>query len=253
IRNTVCTRNSRNPASEPIQAGLHHERIKKKKNAMEALDDIICSFEKEISYAKDGNVNYKGICGASGESCKKAILDNNYVQQAAPAEQQQATQPLFHKACWDTRVVPRCHGCSKPISNTEVLTSKPPPGAGKADGPGSGSERTFHPNCFKCARCKSVIGQKRHYTTGTDPVCVECYESASLPTCDGCGSKIQALPDAPRAEWVTIGDKRYHPDCFCCNTCRRPFEDLKAFTHEGGFYCQDHIRQAMKAIPRDAM
>ncbi|CAH0715870.1 unnamed protein product, partial [Brenthis ino] len=48
--------------------------------------------------------------------------------------------------------------------------------------------------------------------------------------CNGCNSAIQG-------RIVTALNKKWHPEHFTCNTCRKPIDGAKFHQHDGGVHC----------------
>ncbi|KAG7308900.1 hypothetical protein JYU34_006170 [Plutella xylostella] len=50
-------------------------------------------------------------------------------------------------------------------------------------------------------------------------------------TCSGCNEPISS------GRIVTALNKKWHPEHFVCNTCRRPIDGAKFHQHDGGVHC----------------
>ncbi|KAI1724945.1 LIM domain-containing protein [Ditylenchus destructor] len=62
--------------------------------------------------------------------------------------------------------------------------------------------------------------------------CVKCYESLLAPHCAKCGLAI--TEDCLRAL-----DKTWHPKCFVCAHCRKPFEGVAFYVENNSPYCEN--------------
>jgi len=80
-------------------------------------------------------------------------------------------------------------------------------------------DHSWHPSCFVCAECKNGFGGKSFFTKNGQPVCDNCHVN-SAPVCGGCTNKVTG-------RYLTAFDKKWHPECFICTECRKPFEGGK--------------------------
>src|SRR5690349_11822521 len=73
--------------------------------------------------------------------------------------------------------VPRgkCTKCKKDIAGTVVTAFE---------------KQDFHPECFCCSSCNSVLDIQGFYTHEQKLFCTNCYESNFLPKCAHCNKPI---------------------------------------------------------------
>jgi hypothetical protein len=65
---------------------------------------------------------------------------------------------------------------------------------------------------------------------------------ANLPSCAGCGQPI-------KDQGLTALEKQWHPLCFACGTCRRPFGNTPFFIHEGIPFCETDYAKVIGTAP----
>lgn len=63
-----------------------------------------------------------------------------------------------------------------------------------------------------------------------------------LPLCTGCGQPI-------KEQGLTALEKQWHPLCFVCGCCRRPFGNAPFFIHEGVPYCETDYARVLGNAP----
>ena len=110
---------------------------------------------------------------------------------------------------------PKCPICAKAVTGKSL----------KALG------SVFHPECFACMTCgKSLMGLRVANRDGR-PHCLACI----LPKCGGCGKPIEG-------KVASAMGKKWHPECLCCNVCKKPFAaGAKARTVGEVMVCQEHF------------
>jgi len=65
---------------------------------------------------------------------------------------------------------------------------------------------------------------------------------ANLPACSGCGQPI-------KDQGLTALEKQWHPLCFACASCHRPFGNTPFFIHEGVPYCETDYARVLGTAP----
>ena len=113
--------------------------------------------------------------------------------------------------------MPTCHGCHRPITGQYVTAL----------------DRSWHPDCFRCAGCGRAIGQENFHTQDRRPYHAACYHQRFSPRCAGCGQPITSA-------CTTALGKTWHPEHFVCAHCKRPFSGKSFFEHDGKVYCEEH-------------
>ncbi|XP_030196464.1 actin-binding LIM protein 1 isoform X4 [Gadus morhua] len=76
--------------------------------------------------------------------------------------------------------------------------------------------RHFHLNCFTCTVCGCDLSRGGSFLRSGDYLCTLDYQRLHGTRCQGCGEYVEG-------EVVTALGKAYHPACFVCTSCRRPF------------------------------
>lgn len=111
--------------------------------------------------------------------------------------------------------MPTCHGCRKPITGQYITAL----------------DRSWHPDCFRCAGCGRAIGQENFHTQDRRPYHAACYHQRFSPRCAGCGQPITSA-------YTTALGKTWHPEHFVCARCKQPFSGGGFFERDGNAYCQ---------------
>jgi len=92
--------------------------------------------------------------------------------------------------------------------------------------------KTWHPEHFTCCICDTQLGTKTFFERDGKPYCEEDYHEKFAPKCHGCNGPILD-------SCVTSMDRTWHPHCFVCAECRRPFGDAGFHEKDGNAYCRD--------------
>ncbi|KAM9208229.1 transforming growth factor beta-1-induced transcript 1 protein isoform 2-T2 [Dugong dugon] len=95
-----------------------------------------------------------------------------------------------------------CGSCNKPIAG-QVVTAL---------------GRAWHPEHFVCGGCSTALGGSSFFEKDGAPFCPECYFERFSPRCGLCNQPIQH-------KMVTALGTHWHPEHFCCVSCREPFGD----------------------------
>ncbi|KJE90875.1 hypothetical protein CAOG_08582 [Capsaspora owczarzaki ATCC 30864] len=123
-------------------------------------------------------------------------------------------QPLCQKH-YEERNQRICKLCTLPISSGALTTG----------------QAYYHRQCLVCKVCSTALDSQPHFVVDGAILCQEHYakRSGSL-TCHGCQ---KPLVDT----YVDAMEKRWHPTCLVCTTCRLPFEG-GYYPHAGMPYCK---------------
>ncbi|KAE9967586.1 hypothetical protein EG327_011384 [Venturia inaequalis] len=100
----------------------------------------------------------------------------------------------------------------------------------------------YHLECFTCKDCGTIVASK--FFTLQDgqielPLCETDYFRRLDLLCAGCGL-------ACRGSYITALEKKYHTECFKCQTqgCNRVFGAAdNYYEHEDGVYCREHYSE----------
>ncbi|XP_066457505.1 actin-binding LIM protein 1 isoform X5 [Eleutherodactylus coqui] len=116
----------------------------------------------------------------------------------------------------------RCHKCGEPCKG-EVLRVQ---------------SKHFHIKCFICKVCGCDLAQGGFFIKNGEYLCTLDYQRMYGTQCSGCGDFVEG-------EVVTALGKTYHPACFACTVCKRPFPPGDRVTFNG----RDCLCQACAAQP----
>ncbi|ORX93682.1 hypothetical protein K493DRAFT_198485, partial [Basidiobolus meristosporus CBS 931.73] len=89
----------------------------------------------------------------------------------------------------------------------------------------------WHPGHLCCFHCKEPVRPEAGFVEHQGKVyCSMDYALLILPKCHGCAKPIgKKTIKALGAQW--------HPQCFGCQTCRKPFPDRRFYIHQNTPYC----------------
>ena len=96
----------------------------------------------------------------------------------------------------------------------------------------------LHLNCYKCSNCQQTLAGGFYYRC-RDPrknekrklLCEKCYHRLA-PMCFFCLKIIDEIS-------LMYGERIFHPNCFRCHHCQRPFQGAILFPYENQVYCAD--------------
>uniref|UniRef100_A0A8C5NL58 Actin binding LIM protein family member 3 n=1 Tax=Junco hyemalis TaxID=40217 RepID=A0A8C5NL58_JUNHY len=74
----------------------------------------------------------------------------------------------------------------------------------------------FHIRCFTCQVCGCDLAQSGFFFKNQEYICTQDYQQLYGTRCDSCGDFITG-------EVISALGRTYHPKCFVCSTCRKPF------------------------------
>uniref|UniRef100_A0AAZ3QZY0 Actin binding LIM protein 1a n=1 Tax=Oncorhynchus tshawytscha TaxID=74940 RepID=A0AAZ3QZY0_ONCTS len=104
----------------------------------------------------------------------------------------------------------QCYKCGEPCKG-EVLRVQ---------------SKHFHLKCFTCKVCGCDLAQGGFFMKNGDYLCTLDYQRMHGTRCNGCGDFVEG-------EVVTALGKTYHPACFVCTICKRPFPAGDRVTFNG--------------------
>nr|KAJ3423254.1 hypothetical protein HK105_007590 [Polyrhizophydium stewartii] len=145
--------------------------------------------------------------------------------------------------CYHDKVLGRCDTCGQPFVSSAIIKAggkqfHPPVRALVIPRESAFIHRVAVAQCFSCSLCHKQL--RDTYIEKNDKfMCRECYESAFLPLCSTCGTRILPAEGTGTIVAVEWKDKKYHQDCFACKVCGKPFDDLKAVAHNDSLYCRE--------------
>ncbi|XP_051657090.1 actin-binding LIM protein 1 isoform X12 [Manacus candei] len=121
-----------------------------------------------------------------------------------------------------------CHKCGEPCKG-EVLRVQ---------------ARHFHIKCFTCKVCGCDLAQGGFFIKNGEYLCTLDYQRMYGTRCNGCGEFVEG-------EVVTALGKTYHPSCFACTVCKRPFPPGDRVTFNGRDCLCQMCAQPMASSPRE--
>ncbi|XP_069011866.1 actin-binding LIM protein 1-like [Embiotoca jacksoni] len=83
----------------------------------------------------------------------------------------------------------------------------------------------FHIKCFTCKACGCDLAQSGFFMKNRDYLCPLDFQRLHGTRCNNCAEFVEG-------EVITVLGKTYHPACFACTICKRPFPagDCVTFT-----------------------
>ncbi|XP_030235585.1 actin-binding LIM protein 1a isoform X7 [Gadus morhua] len=104
----------------------------------------------------------------------------------------------------------------------------------------------FHLKCFTCKVCGCDLAQGGFFMKNGDYLCTLDYQRMHGTRCNGCGDFVEG-------EVVTALGKTYHPACFVCTICKRPFPAGDRVTFNGKDCLCQYCVQPMSPGPKDVV
>uniref|UniRef100_W5L8T9 Actin binding LIM protein 1b n=1 Tax=Astyanax mexicanus TaxID=7994 RepID=W5L8T9_ASTMX len=126
------------------------------------------------------------------------------------------------------KLVIQCYKCGEPCKG-EVLRVQ---------------SRHFHIKCFTCKVCGCDLAQGGFFMKNGEYLCTLDYQRLHGTRCNGCGDFVEG-------EVVTALGKTYHPACFVCTICKRPFPAGDRVTFNGKDCLCQRCVQPMSPPPKD--
>lgn len=155
--------------------------------------------------------------------------ETSYEQETTSQPKETTSQPKSETKSSSSSSVEggTCAGCGKEVS-TRILTAL---------------DKTWHPDCFKCAGCGTPFstssGGGSFLIKDDKPYCNSCVDKM-MGVCASCNGKLTG-------QVLTALDKQWHPACFVCTGCRKPFTGGKfkvSQNNPGRPYCDDCVKKA---------
>ncbi|XP_037836767.1 actin-binding LIM protein 1 isoform X13 [Kryptolebias marmoratus] len=84
----------------------------------------------------------------------------------------------------------------------------------------------FHIKCFTCKVCGCDLAHSGFFVRNGDCLCPVDFQRLHGTPCNNCGEFVEG-------EVVTVLGKSYHPACFACTVCKRPFPAGDCVTFRG--------------------
>nr|XP_057917154.1 actin-binding LIM protein 1-like isoform X5 [Doryrhamphus excisus] len=84
----------------------------------------------------------------------------------------------------------------------------------------------FHIRCFTCKVCGCDLAQSGFFLKNGDSLCPLDYQRLHGTLCNSCGGFVEG-------EVIAVLGKTYHPACFVCTICKKPFPAGDCVTFSG--------------------
>ncbi|XP_029328552.1 actin-binding LIM protein 1 isoform X12 [Mus caroli] len=152
-----------------------------------------------------------------------AVVDPRHISEDCKVVHPQAPHHSSEKP------VIHCHKCGEPCKG-EVLRVQ---------------TKHFHIKCFTCKVCGCDLAQGGFFIKNGDYLCTLDYQRMYGTRCHGCGEFVEG-------EVVTALGKTYHPNCFACTICKRPFPPGDRVTFNGRDCLCQLCAQPMSSSPKEA-
>ncbi|CAG05175.1 unnamed protein product, partial [Tetraodon nigroviridis] len=124
----------------------------------------------------------------------------------------------------------QCYKCGEPCKG-EVLRVQ---------------NKHFHLKCFTCKVCGCDLAQGGFFMKNGEYLCMLDYQRMHGTRCNGCGDFVEG-------EVVTALGKTYHPACFVCTICKRPFPAGDRVTFNGKDCLCQYCVEPMSPGPKDVL
>ncbi|XP_026211180.1 actin-binding LIM protein 1a isoform X13 [Anabas testudineus] len=124
----------------------------------------------------------------------------------------------------------KCYKCGEPCKG-EVLRVQ---------------NKHFHLKCFTCKVCGCDLAQGGFFMKNGEYLCTLDYQRMHGTRCNGCGDFVEG-------EVVTALGKTYHPACFVCTICKRPFPAGDRVTFNGKDCLCQYCVEPMSPGPKDIL
>ena len=121
----------------------------------------------------------------------------------------------------------QCAGCQQPTNSSAIHAL--------------GS--MWHRECLSCTVCRQPFPDKKFFVHENMPYCRHHYHEITGTLCLGCSEPIEG-------SWFNLGpcvsvaelSAKFHPDCWCCEHCQEPFNDIY-YLWNGRTYCERDIKR----------
>nr|XP_055026098.1 actin-binding LIM protein 1a [Misgurnus anguillicaudatus] len=146
--------------------------------------------------------------------------------------QQQKQQPPYDGLCNYAQKITSCFGLDVAhTQETHHQTEKPLVRCAKCGEVCKGEvlrvqAKHFHIKCFTCKACGCDLAQGGFFMKNGEYLCTLDYQRIHGTRCNICGEFVEG-------EVVTALGKTYHPSCFVCTICKRPFPAGDRVTFNG--------------------
>lgn len=121
--------------------------------------------------------------------------------------------------CYTNVFASKCCVCNEPIS------------VGQKDLTFRGKH--YHEPCFNCAGCTKSLVNEAFYSRDENVLCAECLDKTVGESCAACKNLFKNAQKR-----IEYRGQDYHPECFVCSGCTKPFGGESFFNKENeGLFC----------------
>uniref|UniRef100_W5K6Q1 Actin binding LIM protein 1a n=1 Tax=Astyanax mexicanus TaxID=7994 RepID=W5K6Q1_ASTMX len=166
-------------------------------------------------------------------------------------ERSAVQQPQYDGLCNYAQKITSCFGLDVAHTQDSQHTEKPLIQCYKCGEPCKGEvlrvqNKHFHIKCFTCKVCGCDLAQGGFFMKNGDYLCTLDYQRIHGTRCNSCGEFVEG-------EVVTALGKTYHPACFVCTICKRPFPAGDRVTFNGKDclcqYCAEPMSPGPAKVP----
>ncbi|XP_037530619.1 leupaxin [Nematolebias whitei] len=148
--------------------------------------------------------------------CKKELSTTGFFEREGQSYCDKDYHQLF---------APRCAYCKGPILHN-ILTAL---------------DQTWHPEHFFCTHCGDRFDAEGFLEKDGKPYCCKDFYHLFAPKCSGCGESV-------RENYLTAANGTWHPECFVCTDCLKPFTDGCFMEMDGRPLCALHFHSRQGSL-----
>ncbi|KAI0981129.1 hypothetical protein GJ496_010452 [Pomphorhynchus laevis] len=238
-----------------LQNQLYKLMSENKNNVQESCAICAKYFEPNTRIASYKSNHYHEDCFTCSK-CGKSLSDKPFVVKD-PNEFDSKKPNILCNSCFEEES-PKCFACNNAFeANNKMLVVN--------------ETKHFHPKCFKCAKCHTLLENESYFSTATldkdvntdeaSPEhirCAHCFENdnpgvvAATPDyfnseCDKCHK-----PFSPGTLISAYREKKFHQNCFTCSKCSKPIEDSSGFfpVNDDELWCIECYRENGPKCPQ---
>ncbi|CAL8307887.1 unnamed protein product [Lota lota] len=221
--------NKESPAGSDRKAAASNQKV-------DAIDDLLGGLSSDLEKIGVRTVA-KGNCASCGKSILGKIIKalgevwhpEHFVCVSCNKELgtlgffEREGQPYCGKD-YHRLFSPRCGYCKGPIME-KILTAL---------------DQSWHPEHFFCTHCGNLFGSEGFLEKDGKAYCSRDFYLLFAPKCSGCSEPV-------KENYLTAANGTWHPECFVCADCLKPFSGGSFMELEGRPLCSLHFhsRQGM--------
>ncbi|KAF4106084.1 hypothetical protein G5714_013746 [Onychostoma macrolepis] len=165
-------------------------------------------------------------------ACSEDTPPQHFLEMGEKSAVHQQKQPPYDGLCNYAQKITSCFGLDVAhTQETHHQTEKPLIRCAKCGEVCKGEvlrvqAKHFHIKCFTCKVCGCDLAQGGFFMKNGEYLCTLDYQHIHGTRCNICGEFVEG-------EVVTALGKTYHPTCFVCTICKRPFPAGDRVTFNG--------------------